>query len=333
MSIEKNKIEEILKKLWKEDDGFVSIERISYNKALQDIQYEIDKLEINGNSASISSKSNQPSKKMPIWKHWKDGIAGNGEGKPIYLTKVGNTYSLTSCLGLECDYIELSELDKLLSEKQDEQNHNGKKWIYEDVYLKEREQLYQDDINEVLENPQKYGLEKSADKGNKVEPKFKVGDWVIINNDKIDLDLISFDYLDLNSPLLITDFGIDGQHYKVEDVNGKSDYPRMEFIENRYHLWTLEDAKDGDVLTHSKPTSDDFDYIFIYNKTSLLQAYGYYSKKEDRAFVEDRSHYCPWNMDEVIMPATKKQRDFLRSKLRVIHFKWDSKNKIFFHPL
>ena len=46
MNIDKNKVEEILKKLWKEDDGFVSIERISYNKALQDIQYEIDKLEI-----------------------------------------------------------------------------------------------------------------------------------------------------------------------------------------------------------------------------------------------------------------------------------------------
>lgn len=60
-------------------------------------------------------------------------------------------------------------------EKQGEQNHNGKKWIYEDAYLKEREQLFQDGINEVLENPQKYGFEKSADK---VKP-FKVGDWVM----------------------------------------------------------------------------------------------------------------------------------------------------------
>lgn len=117
MSIDKNKIEEILKKLWKKDDGCVSLERISYNKALQEIQYEIDKLEIMENSVSTSSKSNQQSKEIPIWKHWKDGIAGNGEGKPIYLAKVGNTYSITSCLGLECDYIELSELDKLLSEK------------------------------------------------------------------------------------------------------------------------------------------------------------------------------------------------------------------------
>ena len=57
---------------------------------------------------------------VSIWKHWKDGIAGNGEGEPIYLIKVGYTYNLSSCLGFECDYIELSELDNLMLEKQGE---------------------------------------------------------------------------------------------------------------------------------------------------------------------------------------------------------------------
>ena len=65
-----------------------------------------------------------------IWKHWKNGIAGNGEGEPIYLTKVGNTHSLSSCLGFECDYIELSELDNLMFEKQGEQK--PAEWSEED---------------------------------------------------------------------------------------------------------------------------------------------------------------------------------------------------------
>ena len=69
-------------------------------------------------------------KQVSIWKHWKDGIAGNGEGKPIYLVKIGNTYSLNSCLGFECDYIELSELDNLMLEKQGEQQHA---WSEEDI--------------------------------------------------------------------------------------------------------------------------------------------------------------------------------------------------------
>jgi len=66
-------------------------------------------------------KQGQEPKKVSIWKHWKDGIAGNGEGEQIYLIKYGNTYHLSSCLSFECDYIELSELDNLMSEKQDEQ--------------------------------------------------------------------------------------------------------------------------------------------------------------------------------------------------------------------
>ena len=45
----------------------------------------------------------------------------------------------------------------------EKQGHDGKKWIYEDVYIKEKEQLIQDGIDEVLENPQKYGLEKQGE--------------------------------------------------------------------------------------------------------------------------------------------------------------------------
>ena len=63
-------------------------------------------------------KQGQEPKKVSIWKHWKNGIAGNGEDKPIYLIKTGYTYQLSSCLSFECDYIELSELDNLLLEKQ-----------------------------------------------------------------------------------------------------------------------------------------------------------------------------------------------------------------------
>lgn len=62
-------------------------------------------------------KQSQEPKKVSIWKHWKDGIAGNGEGEDIYLIKIGNKYKLSSCLSFECDYIELSNLDNLMFEK------------------------------------------------------------------------------------------------------------------------------------------------------------------------------------------------------------------------
>lgn len=79
----------------------------------------------------------EQSKKTSIWKHWKNGICGNGEGKLVFLIKSGATYSLSSCLSFECDYIELSELESLMLEKQDKQNSNI---IWHDVTEEPEEQ-------------------------------------------------------------------------------------------------------------------------------------------------------------------------------------------------
>lgn len=78
--------------------------------------------------AWLEKQGKQKPKKVSIWKHWKDGIAGNGEGEQTYLIKSGLRYSISSCLGYECDYIELSELDELLREEK-----QGK-WSKEDEY-------------------------------------------------------------------------------------------------------------------------------------------------------------------------------------------------------
>lgn len=69
--------------------------------------------------AWLEKQGTKEPKKTSIWNHWKDGICGNGEGKLIYLIKDGDDYSLSSSLAYECDYLELSDLDKLmLQEKQ-----------------------------------------------------------------------------------------------------------------------------------------------------------------------------------------------------------------------
>jgi len=91
--------------------------------------YALSKDEAEEMLAWLEKQGEKP-KKVSIWKHWKDGIAGNGEGKQIYLIKAGNTYNLSSCLCFECDYIELSELDNLLVEKQAPKS----KWTDEDDY-------------------------------------------------------------------------------------------------------------------------------------------------------------------------------------------------------
>ena len=44
--IDKNRVEEILRNLWKKDDGYNAEHRICYNKALQEVQCELDTLEV-----------------------------------------------------------------------------------------------------------------------------------------------------------------------------------------------------------------------------------------------------------------------------------------------
>jgi len=79
--------------------------------------------------AWLEKQGKQKPKKVSIWKHWTGGgIAGGSECEQIFLIKIGNVYSISSCLGYECDYIELSELDKLMrEEKQGKPN-----WTEED---------------------------------------------------------------------------------------------------------------------------------------------------------------------------------------------------------
>ena len=60
----------------------------------------------------------------------------------------------------------------------------------------------------------------------KVEPKFKVGDWIC------------------NDMCIIHITSIENGMYYFDEGDGLP----VEFIDNRYHLWTIQDAMDGDVL-------------------------------------------------------------------------------------
>ena len=107
MNIDKNKVEEILKKLWKEDDGFVSIERISYDKALQDIQYEIDKLEIKENTTKFSELKESEDKTNKVEPKFKvgDWVTNEGGFSALLIKNVdtvNNKYEMSFSRGGKC---------------------------------------------------------------------------------------------------------------------------------------------------------------------------------------------------------------------------------------
>lgn len=143
-----------------------------------------------------------------------------------------------------------------------------------------------------------------------VEPKFKVGDWVVQEN-----------------------IGV----YKVIEVC-KSWYEVIDNKDKHYsigfdkeymcHLWTIQDAKDGDVLSYR-------DEISLYkhdikNCTKQETTFGgfvYHCCYDGKRFITD-SLYSLTEQDKIdIHPATKEQRDLLFQKMHEAGYEWDAEKK------
>lgn len=152
--------------------------------------------------------------------------------------------------------------------------------------------------------------EEKIDNVNKVEPKFKVGDWVINKfGDSWHID------------------SFDKKNYQVSDGKGNHNYfPISKQEEMR--LWTIEDAKDGDVICYK-------DEISLYkhdikNCTKQETTFGgfvYHCCYDGKRFITD-SFYFLTKQDKIdVYPATKEQRDLLFQKMKEADYEWDSENK------
>ena len=167
-------------------------------------------------------------------------------------------------------------------------------------------------LNYIKKKLEKQGEPKSADKvepksadkvepksADKVEPKFREGDWVVYCND--DVDFIT---------------GIEENGYCI---NNGGYIPFM--CSSDIRLWTIEDAKDGDVLVNESGL------LFIYN--------GYLEEKQwpfahGGINIYDRFAACggllPFTHEKVI-PATKEQRDQLEKAMADAGYTFDFEKK------
>lgn len=143
-------------------------------------------------------------------------------------------------------------------------------------------------------------------KSDKVEPKFKVGDW-IINNDK----RIAFP----TQILKIEEYGY---------VTSRG-YISFDKVKTDYHLWIIQDAKEGDVLA----TDSGRPFIFkglldMYHRESPV---AYCGIAPDNYFDDNSDINNEWWTDENVYPATKEQRDLLFQKMKEAGYEWDSEKK------
>jgi hypothetical protein len=203
---------------------------------------------------------------------------------------------------------------------------NGMKFYYED----NEEATWGTDkwsmpVKHIIEVLEKQGEQKSqgksaveaineekVDNANKLDNtykddlKFHIGNWVVTNNTKIVFLIKSYN----------------SGYYTLEDINGNTYSPCTAPTEEDYHLWTLKDAKDGDILA-----SKSGDKIFSYRGSLDLRGnpcayYGIYKVHDGICFSPcaiGNSFTC-----EEVFPATKEQRKTLFEEMTaakgVLHF-------------
>ena len=157
-------------------------------------------------------------------------------------------------------------------------------------------------IEDIFTWLEKQGEQKSADN---VEPKFKVGDWAVSDLDGIARQISEVHFDEYNSYYVV-----DGKSVNLEE------YDRL------HHLWTITDAKDGDILIYN-------DSIFIFDEIyeNDLIYYGIY---EHNKFHDDK-YYSFLDLNtiniNIIYPATKEQRDTFERAMADAGYAFDFEKK------
>ena len=147
-------------------------------------------------------------------------------------------------------------------------------------------------------------IKKGEQKPTKVEPKFKVGDWIINRTGAIIMQIVN---------------NID--FYESVEIGGQRRTDTYNYVECDFILWTIQDAKDGDVLAGG-------DWVFIFRDFHINgcpKCHCHYDLTLEEFKVDTYYSYMACGVN--IYPATKEQRKFLFQKMREAGYEWDSKKK------
>jgi len=146
-------------------------------------------------------------------------------------------------------------------------------------------------------------LEKQGEQNptDKVEPKFHKGEWIIHQGTENIYQVVAV---------------IDNQYQLKYGDNYTIQY--CEDVDRCARLWTIQDAKDGDVLV----ACDESVFIYSGSTDSYAQSYIALSKYGD---LDTKGGN--WGDKNWVYPATKEQRDLLFTKMREAGYEWDFDEK------
>ena len=132
--------------------------------------------------------------------------------------------------------------------------------------------------------------------------KFNVGDWIVYNG----------------TVCKIYKTSPDDKFYHCFDSNDNIHIYNRD-LEDKIHLWTIEDAKPGDLL-------DANGTPFIYKKHDGDSLYFYCGIDLADKFVESEDGEF-WSLNYKVCPLTKEQKDIFFLKMKKSGFEWDEEKK------
>ena len=144
-----------------------------------------------------------------------------------------------------------------------------------------------------------------------VETKFHEGDWIIIDK-----------------PCQIISINDNGNYIVQYCDDGKAHVLSKDFCESHFHRWTIQDAKDGDVLFHSDSASNGI-FIFkeILQRGSIQKVICYCDYDSEDGFCLGENHTCCWADSKILHPATKEQCELLFQKTKEAGYEWKPEAK------
>lgn len=174
-------------------------------------------------------------------------------------------------------------------------NYIQKHWEESEYYLKEKQGKQKSFDYFDYENANI----KQKDFAPKQEQKFHEGDWVVNRfGDVWHID------------------SFDKKNYQVSDEKGNYNYFPISKQDEMHH-WTIQDAKDGDVLCSEQiiilfkkwEYNSDWNYVIAYAGIDIT---GKLQITNEHWLISNHAH-----------PATKEQRDLLFTKMKEVGYEWD----------
>ena len=207
----------------------------------------------------------------------------------------------------KCDIME-EDILKIFHELKENEDERIRKWLI--YYFKEVcDNVSEKEKKGVLAYLEKQSEQKPTDK---IEPKFRKGDWIVFNGLTLYVKEV-----------------VKGFYITVSNGGTTNGYDWN--IDNIARLWTIEDAKDGDVLFQDLMGGKTFIYNGVNLDMAILYSFIISNDSEDvLPYHIGKPNTGIGNIEEnknIIHPATKEQRDLLFQKMKEAGYEWNDEKK------